>query len=86
MNNKITMRVVPDADTEKGSSPVYDPAIIEAAKACVPRPLNYEVSLQKLDGTELYQWHERSLGSAYWHGSGDAMEIAELNKELGGSK
>ena len=73
--SKLEMMLVADSP---GSSPVYDPEIIEAAKLCVPRPTKGEVSLQKLDGTDIYEWHYRT--AVYWHGDGNYMVIkkAEL--------
>lgn len=73
----MKMQIVKGADTRKGSSPVYDEEILKAAAKCQPRPKAYEVSLQKLTGTELYQWHSRALNSVYWYGQGEAMEIAD---------
>lgn len=68
--SKIHMMKVTDSP---GSSPVWDPEILEAAEACSPRPTRGEVSLQKLDGTDIYEWHYRT--NVYWIGDGNLMVI-----------
>jgi hypothetical protein len=66
------MKMMKIADSP-GSSPVYDYEILEAAIACSPPPSKGEVSLQKLDGTDIYEWHYRT--DTYWHGDGNKMVI-----------
>jgi len=44
------------------------------------RPQKGEVSFQRYDGTNVYQWHYRM--SVYWHKAGPKFYIIENNKAL----
>lgn len=55
--------------TISGSSPANE--LREAAAKVVKPPVRGEVSLQKLDGTNVYQWHLRR--SLYWEPYGQLM-------------
>lgn len=69
--NKLQMVVL----KKLSSSPVSDPEILAAAEACVPRPTKGEVSLQKLYGTDVYEWHSRT--GMFWNSDGNYMVLEE---------
>lgn len=54
----------------RGSSPVYG-SLLNQARELLGQPPQGETSLQRYDGTNVYQWHYRT--AVYWQPWGELM-------------